>query len=62
MKETPESLSALGKTEVLSDRIKKWRADYEALKADAEKEAAAKANCEAWMAAENPSQAGRKNA
>jgi hypothetical protein len=60
MKETPESRSALGKTEALSDRIKAWRADYEAQKA--EKKAAAKANCEAWMAAENPSQAGRKNA
>jgi hypothetical protein len=50
MKETLESRSELGKgkTEVLSDRIKAWRADYEALKA--EREAAANANREARMA------------
>jgi hypothetical protein len=61
MKETPESRTELGKgkTEVLSDRIKAWRADYEALKA--ERETAANANREARMAAESPSQAGRKN-
>ena len=50
MKETPESRSELGKgkTEVLSDRVKAWRADYEALKA--EKEAEAKAKRETLMA------------
>ena len=50
MKETPGSRSEPGKakTEVLSDRIKAWRADYEALKA--EKEAAAKANRDARIA------------
>jgi hypothetical protein len=50
MKETAESRSELskGKTEVLSDRIKAWRADYEALKA--EREAAANANREARVA------------
>jgi hypothetical protein len=55
MTETPESRSELSKAnaETLRDRIKAWRADYEALKA--EKEAAAKANREARMAAENPS-------
>ena len=50
MKETSESRNELGKgkTEVLSDRVKAWRADYEALKA--EKEAAAKAKRETLMA------------
>ena len=47
---TPESRSKgdKAKAEGLTDRIKAWRADYEALKA--EKEAAAKAKRETLMA------------
>jgi hypothetical protein len=50
MTETPESRSQLSKTnaETLRDRIKAWRADYEALKA--ETEAAAKAKQESRVA------------
>jgi F0F1-type ATP synthase assembly protein I len=50
MAETPGSRNNPGKaeTDVLTDRIKAWRADFEALRA--EKEAAEKAQREARMA------------
>ena len=50
MTETPGSRSQVSKAkaETLTDRVKAWRADYEALRA--EKEAAAKATQEARIA------------
>ena len=55
MRERPEYRDELGKAEAetVIDRVKGWRADYDAV--NAEKEAKARAKREAMMA-ENPSQ------